>query len=503
MKPASLLLGTAIFLTASTAAFADKASNTVNMAFSKELETADVYYNTAREGLLLNHAVWDGLLYRNPGTREYEGNLATEWKWVDDVTLEFKLREGVTFHNGEPFNADDVVYTMNYISNPDNGTKNLTIAGWIDHAEKIDDYTVRIIAKAPFPAAEEYLAGPLAIYPDEYYAKVGPEGMGLKPVGTGPFKVTELEPGKHYVLEAFENYHDGPKGKPGVGKVDIRTIPDMNTQIAELFNGTLDFLWNVPADQAEKLDAAGKYDVVNAPAMRIGYITMDAAGRSKPDGPMTKLKVRQAVYHAIDRQAIVEALAKGSSKVIDSACSPSQFACAQDLPTYDYNPEEAKKLLAEAGYPDGFTLDFYAYRDRPYAEALTGFLNDVGIKTNFNYMKYAALREERRKNGVPMAFLTWGSNSVADSSAITSEFFTGGPEDDARDPEIIEWLKTADMTTDKTERKALYKKALTKIVDEAYWVPLFTYNVNYVMSPEMSFKATDDELVRFYDFKWK
>ena len=503
MKRSKLIMSTALYLALTATSYADKASDTVNMAYLKELESADVYFNTAREGLLLNHSVWDGLLYRDPETGEYKGNLATEWKWVDDKTLEFKLREGVKFHNGEPFNADDVVYTVNFVANPANGVKSQANVSWMDHAEKIDDYTVRIYADAPFPAAAEFLAGPVAIYPNEYYEKVGSKGMAAHPVGTGPFKVSELDPGKHFVLERNEDYFDGPKGKAKVSKVDIRTIPDMNTQIAEFFNGTLDFLWNVPADQAEKLAAMGKYDVENAPAMRVGYITIDAAGRADPDGPMTKKKVRQAIYHAIDRQAIVDALVKGSSKVIDSACSPVQFGCSQDLPTYDYDPEKAKALLAEAGYPDGFTIDFYAYRNRPYAEAMMGFLNEVGIKTNFSYLKYAALREKRAKGEVPISFQTWGSYSIADASAITSEFFTGGDWDDARDPEISAWLKQADTNTDAEERKALYKLALTKIVDEAYWVPLFTYNVNYAMSKEMAYKPTDDELVRFFTFSWK
>ncbi len=503
MKISKLVLSTAVYLALSAASYADKASDTVNMAFLKELESADVYFNTAREGLLLNHSVWDGLLYRNPETGEYEGNLAKSWTWINDTTIEFKLRQGVKFHNGEPFNADDVVYTVNFVADKANGVKSQTNVSWMDHAEKIDDYTVRIVADAPFPAAEEFLAGPVAMYPNEYYAKVGPKGMAAHPVGTGPFKVTELEPGKHFTLEKNDDYFGGPKGMAKVSKIDIRTIPDMNTQIAEFFNGTLDFLWNIPADQAEKLGAMGKFDVVNAPAIRVGYITMDAAGRFDKEGPMTKKKVRQAIYHAIDRKAIVEALVKGSSTVIDSACSPVQFACAQDLPTYDYDPAKAKALLAEAGYPDGFTIDFYAYRDRPYAEAMMGFLNEVGIKTNFSYLKYAALREKRAKGEVPISFQTWGSYSIADASAITSEFFTGGDWDDARDPEIIEWLTTADKSTDKAARKDLYKKALTKIVDEAYWVPLFTYNVNYAMSKELDFTATPDELVRFFTFGWK
>lgn len=242
------------------------------------------------------------------------------------------------FHNGEPFSADDVVFTVNYMTDPANGVKNMANVGWMDHAEKVDDHIVRIILKAPFPAAEEFLAGPVAMYPDEYYAEVGPSGMGLDPVGTGPFKVTALEPGKHFVLERFEAYFGGPKGMAGAGKVDIRTIPDTNTQIAEFFNGTLDFLWNVPADQAGKLDAMGRYQVVNAPAMRVGYLTMDAAARSG-ETPLTDQRVREAIYHAIDRQAIVDALVKGSSTVIDTACSPAQFACDQSVEGYDFDPE--------------------------------------------------------------------------------------------------------------------------------------------------------------------
>ncbi|MFV0333892.1 MAG: ABC transporter substrate-binding protein [Tropicimonas sp.] len=405
------------------------------------------------------------------------------------------------FHNGEPFSADDVVFTVNYMTDPANGVKNMANVGWMDHAEKVDDHIVRIILKAPFPAAEEFLAGPVAMYPDEYYAEVGPSGMGLDPVGTGPFKVTALEPGKHFVLERFEAYFGGPKGMAGAGKVDIRTIPDTNTQIAEFFNGTLDFLWNVPADQAGKLDAMGRYQVVNAPAMRVGYLTMDAAARSG-ETPLTDQRVREAIYHAIDRQAIVDALVKGSSTVIDTACSPAQFACDQSVERYDFDPERARELLAEAGYPEGFAIDFYAYRDRPYAEAIMGYLGKVGITAKLNFMQYAALREKHRKGEIPMAFLTWGSNSVADASAITSEFFTGGPQDDARDPEVIDRIETADTTIDKEARKALYSGALSRITRDAYWVPLWSYNVNYVMSREMAFAPTDDELVRFYSFGW-
>jgi ABC-type dipeptide transport system, periplasmic component len=328
--------------------------------------------------------------------------------------------------------------------------------------------------------------------------------MNTNPVGTGPYKVDKVEAGKLYELSLNENYHDSPKGKGKIGKIEVKTIPDMNTQVAELFNGGLDFLWNVPADQAEKLaEMDDRFDVVNAQAMRIGYITMDAQGAVDPDGPMTKKAVRQAIYHAIDRQAIVDALVKGSSEIVNAGCAPIQFGCDLTVKSYDYDPEKAKALLAEAGYPDGFEIDFYAYRDRPYAEALMGFLNAVGIKTNFNYLQYAALREKRTKDEVPISFQTWGSYSLPDVSAITGEFFTGGELDDAHDPEIIEWVKEAGSITDRAKREELYSKAHAKIAEEAYWVPLWTYNVNYVLSKELDYTPTDDEVIRFADFAWK
>lgn len=484
-------------------AMADKASDTLKAAFTKELESVDSYFNSAREGVILQRSIWDGLIYSDPQSGEYKGNLAASWKWVDDTTLEFKLREGVKFHNGEEFDADDVVYTVNFVANPENGVVVQRNVNWMKSAEKIDKYTVRITTNGPFPAALEYLAGPVSIYPNEYYAEVGPAGMALKPVGTGPYQVESVEPGKHFVLKKFDGYHDGPKGKASIGTVDIRTIPDVNTQLAELFSGGLDFVWGVPSDQAEKLAVMGRFNVVNESTMRIGYLELDAAGRSGKDNPMTKPAVRQAIAHAINRQAIVDNLLKGKSKVVNSACFPSQFGCEQEVTVYDYDPEKAKALLAEAGYPDGFAIDFYAYRDRGYAEAMLAYLAEVGITANLKYLQYSALRDLRRNGETSLGFQTWGSYSVNDASAITSEFFKHGAEDFARDDEVKGWLDVADTSVDTDVRKENYSKALKKIADEAYWIPLFSYNSNYVFTADAEYTPTPDEVVRFFQMRWK
>lgn len=487
----------------SSPSWAGKADDTLHIAFSKELEHVDPYFNTAREGVLMGAAIWDGLLYRDPKTGNYVGNLATDWTWIDPTTLELNLRHGVKFHNGEAFDADDVVYTLNFEIDPKNGVKNSFAVDWIERAEKVDQFKVRIHTKGPFPAALEYLAGPVVIHPNEYYAKVGPNGVATHPIGTGPYKVVSVDPGKHYVLKRNDDYFAAAKPKAKIENIDIRTIPDTNTQMAELFNGGLDMVWQVPSDQAQKMERLNKFQVINAPTMRIGYITLDAAGRSGADNPMTKLKVRQAVNYAINRKGIVDAMMKGATEVINSACSPVQFGCDSKVTTYAYDPAKAKQLLTEAGYPNGFDVDFYAYRDRPLAEAMIGMLAEVGIKAHLNYMQYAALREKRFKEGTPMAFQTWGSNSLADASASTSYFFTFGGEDDARDRELADVLKKADTTTDPAARKTLYAQALATIADKAYFVPLWAYSTNYVMAKDVSFAPTPDELVRFFDIGWK
>ncbi|OSQ49508.1 ABC transporter substrate-binding protein [Thalassospira alkalitolerans] len=494
----------ALVLAASGAAQADKASDTLNIAFTKELENVDSFYNSAREGVILQRSIWDGLIYRDPYSGEYTGNLATDWTWVDDVTLDLNLREGVTFHNGEPFDADDVVATVNWVADEKNGVKTQRNVNWMKSAEKLEQFKVRIHLKDPFPAAIEYLAGPVSIYPNEYYAKVGPTGMGLNPVGTGPYKVVSVEPGKHFVLEKYENYHkDSPKGQPKIGHLDIRTIPDFNTQAAELFSGGLDWIWQVPPDQAESLGAMGSFTVANESTMRIGYLTFDGAGRTGAGNPLTKKLVRQAISHAIDRKTIVAALLKGNSRVVNSFCFPSQFGCEQDVTTYDYDPQKAKELLAEAGYPDGLEIDFYAYRNREYAEAMLGYLEAVGIKTNFKLLQYSALRELTMKEGVPMSFQTWGSYSINDASASVSQYFKFGSLDTTQDQQIKDWLDVADSSVDPEKRKEYYSKALKRIADEAFWLPLFSYNANYVFTQDLDYAPTTDAIPRFFQMSWK
>ena len=172
-------------------AHAGKKNDTLGFAYDQTPENVDPYYNNVRIGVIIAANVWDTLIYRDPVTGEYKGQLAKSWKQIDDRTLEFDLREGIKFHNGEEFDADSVVFTLNFVSDPANKARQQTVTGWIEKAEKISKYKVRIISKQPFPAAIDYLATAIAIHPAKYYKEVGPTGMNLKAVVSGPYKVVE------------------------------------------------------------------------------------------------------------------------------------------------------------------------------------------------------------------------------------------------------------------------------------------------------------------------
>ena len=489
-------------------AFAGKDNDTLVWSTDRDVDVAMPYYNNVREVVVMGQLGWDTLLFRNPKTFEYEPQLATSYKWVDDVTLEFELRQDVTFHNGDKFDAGDVAYTFNHVSKDDSGVLTKRNVSWMKNAEVVAPYTVRIHLKEPFPAALEYLAGPDVIFPENHFDSApvvgGKKDFGaVEPVGTGPYRITKVVPGESVHFERNENYFDGPKGKPSIGKIVFRVISDPEAQIAELITGGVDWIWDVPKDKAEQLEGMGPITVVNAPTMRISYLQFNSSGKNGNANPFTDAKVRQAVAHGINRASIAKNLVGGASEVIHSACFPTQFGCTQDVPRYEFDVNKAKALLAEAGHPDGFETEIYAYRQREFTEAVIGDLRKIGIKANLKYMQYKALRGLVWESKTEMHQMTWGSYSVNDVSAITSHFFKNGRDDYAMDTEVKAWLDKADTSTDPETRKKYYKMALERISGELYWLPMFTYAKYYAFNQDLDFTPTPDEIPQFFAAKWK
>jgi peptide/nickel transport system substrate-binding protein len=502
MKRLFCLLLAGVLALAPFTAQANKADDTLNVAFQYPLQSLDPYYSPGREGLLLAFWTWDALLYRDPKTLEFKPLLATAMRQVDDRTLEFDIRQGVKFHNGDTLTADDVVQTLNFVADPANHVFNQSAVAWIDKATQTGPNTVQVRAKSVTPAAKEFLAQ-LPILPWAYYKKVGRDGMNANPVGTGPY-TAKAGPNGTFIFTRFDGYFaDSVKGKPPIKTLIYHAVPEMNTVIAQLVTGGLDWAYYIPNDQAAKLGQMPNVTVVNAPTFRVAVLSMDAAGKTSPDTPLKDVRVRKAISMAIDRQAIVKQLVGGASQVINSACFPTQIGCTDDVPHYAYDVAAAKKLMAEAGHPDGFDIDLYAYRSRPIADAIVGYLRAIGIRASLRWTQYPAAMQKRRDNGVPMIIDDWGSSSINDVVAFLPFFFDGGGNDQAMDPKLISLVKEGGATADPAARKKVYAEALNLISSQAYWLPLWTMPVNYAFSSDLDIPITGDENPPFWRAKWK
>jgi peptide/nickel transport system substrate-binding protein len=506
MNRFSRLAGAALAAAAALVApaLAQKAQNAVRFGYDQVPENIDPFFNNVRIGVIIGQHVWDTLIYRDPTTNEYKGQLATNWAWIDDRTLEMTLRQGVRFHNGEAFDADDVVYTLNYVSKPENKVVTQNNVDWIESAEKLEQYKVRIKLKRTFPAAIEYLAGPVVIHPNEYYARVGPQGMNTAAVGSGPYRVTEHSVGKYVRMERNKDYFkDSPKPQPTIEKIEIRFIPDRQTQLAEALSGGLDLIMNVPPDQADQLKAAPHLEVRSGETMRIVFLNLNTLADG-PSAPLRDVRVRRAISMAIDRETMVKQLVGPGGRVLNAICFPSQFGCDDSAaPKIRYDVAEARKLMAEAGFPAGFDIDLFSYRERAQAEAMVNYLRAIGIRANLRFMQYAALREQVRANKVALAHQTWGSFSVNDVSASTPVYFKFLPDDINRDAEVRDLLEKGDTSVQPEARKEAYRKALALIQERALGVPLYSLVTFYVSGKGLDFKTYPDELPRLWEATWR
>jgi peptide/nickel transport system substrate-binding protein len=486
-------------------AAAQKANDTLRISMRDALPNIDPYYNNLRTGIVMHHQGWDTLVYRNPDTFKVEPLLATEWKMPDATTIDFTLRPGVKFHDGSTLSADDVVYTINVAADPASKVSTPTLYNWIDKAEKTGELSVRVKLKRPNPAALDYFTFVLPIYPKAYREKVGPEGYAKAPVGSGPYRMTKVEPGASIDFERFEDYWAGsPKGKPAIKKLAVRFVPDATTEMTELLAGRADWIWNVNPDQYENVNKLPHLTSVRKESMRVGFMQLDAAGRTGADNPLTKLKVRQAIWHAIDRTAIADKLVTGGSRVPSAPCFPTQFGCeAEAAVLYDYDPAKAKALLAEAGFPNGLDVELASYVLPQWGAAVQNYLQAVGIRAKLNQLQVAALVQRSMAGELRTQLGSWGSYSINDVSAILPNYFDGGAYDYARDADVTKWVAEGGSSNDPEVRKKAYSAAIHRITEQAYWLPLHTYVTTYGYSKTLDFTPYADELPRFYLAKWK
>jgi peptide/nickel transport system substrate-binding protein len=469
-------------------AFAGKADDTLNLVFARETDSVDRIHTNSRESQILSTVLYDSLLYGDPQTGKFGGLLASGWKWVDDTTLEFDLRPGVKFHNGETFDADDVVYTTEFVMNPANKLRQQEADfGNIKSIEKLSAQKVRITFKKPDPMALYLFANRLIMWPNEYTASQGHQIHMTKPIGTGPYTMQALNAGKNYRLARNDTYTGGARPKAAIKTINARVIAEVQTQMAEFMVGQNDLSFDIPAELAESLTSNPQVVVAYGGSTRYTFLSLNAAGRNG-NTPLQNQKVRQAISHAIDRKTIASDLVRGGSVAINAHCNPNQEMCLQDVPGYGYDPQRAKQLLAEAGYPNGFEIGLMSSSDlKTIGTAVQGYLGAVGVRAKYEMFTLPAWRNKLLDGESQISLLGWGGGGGYGVDYALGIFFDQGTADYARDSALSEKMKTASSTMDAKKREQMYREILTRINEQAYNVPLFGNGSVYVMSKDLNF----------------
>lgn len=481
------------------------AKDSITVAFSSKFETLDCYQTAQRDNINIGYLLWDPLLERDPDKGTLHPHLVTSWKNVNPTTWEFKLRPGVKFHNGNLLTAEAVRFTiMDRILDPAQKSPVAVQYKWVDRVEVVDNLTFRIITKAPNPLVLEMLNTVFVLDP-AYTKTKGDAFVTENPMGTGPYKFVEWKKDDRLVMTVNENYWKA--GVPKIKKVTIRLIPEISTRLAELVAGGIDVALDLTPDELGTFKSYPTVVPYSFPVLRPNVYQFDSmalAGKT----PVTDIRVRQAIWHAIDRQAIIKHVLNGMATPIDAPGDPLHWGYDTTIKGLEYNPEKAKALLKEAGYPDGFSIDLWELVDSQHLanQAAMDYLSKVGIKVDLkdyrgNIGQFVKILYSHKMTGI--ANLQWGSFNIFDMDAmLTPHFDLEGPRNYSMDKELSEWLDQARSTLDQNLRRTLYQKAQRRIIDRVYWMPFFSLHMIHGHNANLKYKAGVDQVPRIQYAEW-
>ncbi len=487
-----------------------------NSGDAARLDPADV---TDGESISRMDNIFEGLVEYKEGSTEIQPCLATSWETsADGKEITFHLRKGVKFHDGTDFNADAVVFSFARQYDPNHPYHQYgewSYWGYmfsdIEKVEKIDDYTVKIVLSNVNASIMTSLAMFTVNIVSPANAEKYKEDAFKYPCGTGPFKFVEWVKDDHITLEANENYW---RGRPKLDKLIFKVIPDPSARLLALEVGEIHGMeYPNPAD-FERIKANPDLVLMSEPGMNIGYMAMNTGygykdvnknGIKDPDEPLektpgyleplTKKEVRQAINMAIDKEAIVRDIYRGTASVAKNGMPPFMLGYNDEIEDYPYDPARAKELLAKAGYPDGFEVTLHVMPvSRPYmfdppkiGEAIQSYLGAVGIKVKFYQVDWGTYLQETEAGLHQMCLLGWtGDNGDPDNfmnvlyGLNTCSIGTAGNYAFYTNEENQELLTKALRTYDVNQRAEYYKKAQELIHEDAGWVFLAHANQSAV-----------------------
>ncbi len=487
---------------------------TLNVGVASEAVSLDPYYHneTATSSILSN--IFDTLIRFDADYNLVPG-LATSWQALDDTTWEVKLRKGVGFHNGNPFTADDVLYSFDRVKNWErSGFKGKVTA--IESVEKKDDYTVIFRTKGPYPLFPRKVTY-VRILDREFAADKTPEQLGTQAVGTGPYAVVKWIKGASLTLAANRNYW---AGTPQFDKVVFKTLTNDSTRVAAILSNEVDLINRVPVKDINRIK--GSRNFIMKPGLRLIYLQMDHQRNDSPYvtgaiNPFKDVRVRRAVYYAINENNIVKYIMNGFAEPASQFQPAVVFGYDDTIRRAQYDPEKARRLLAEAGFADGFEVVLDApnnryINDEQIAQAIAADLAKVNVRVKVNAMPKSSYFPKVNGSDSSFNLLGW-SNSDGDASSFLDACvhtydldkgygrYNGGRYSNA---EVDRLIEESDVMIDQVERLKLMKKAQKiALLDEQSIIPLH-YQVDlYAFNDKIAFKPRVDSHLYVFEMGMK
>lgn len=435
---------------------------------------------TAQVNLNAGQQIIEGLLALDNDLQTILPKLATSWERIDDLTMEFELRQGVSFSNGEPFDAEAAKFSLEL------GAVEPAMSGMLGSIERVDvldTHRIRVITSRPDPLLELSFARSSYMLPPAYFQEVGDDAFNAAPIGTGPFMLAERVPGERVVLEPNPGYWGEV---PDIPSITFRPIPEDGSRMAALQTGEVHLATNFPLSMLDRIDATAGVSAVTVEGARIYLVILD----NRPGSQLEDKRIRQALNYAVDKEALLDVLFEGRGTIIDGQqANANFFGYNPDLEPYPFDPERARELLAEAGYPDGLELTFkYPFGrialDKETSEAIAAMLADVGVRTNQVVLESGEFLNQLVTLQLgPMAFA--GYATAPDAHYQYSINLTGERYSYYTNPEYDALVMAAAAETDRATREAMYHEAAAIARDDPPFIFLFTPDDLYGVSDRL------------------
>jgi len=438
--------------------------------------------STVQQEINVSEQITEKLIEFSVDATQFEPRLATAWEQVDDTTLRLTLREGVTFTNGEPFDAESVVYSLDEVMLA--APAYSAFVSMIESAEAVDEHTVDVTSASPTGLMPLALAMGSFQYPKDYLAEVGEEEFGSAPVGTGPYVLDEWVRGERVSLTANPDYWDGA---PAVDEVTFQVIPDKSAQMAAIQSGQIDLMNDIPVGSVETARNSSGLSFVTRPSNRVFYLILSTL----TDTPLQDPAVRRALWYAIDTQSLIDQQLGGlGSQLTGQVLVESYFGFDPDVATVEYDPDRARELLAEAGYPDGFEVVFtyssgrYA-QDAELGQAIAAQLAEVGVTVEQEVLESGTFLTQLTSLELnDMALM--GSLPPPDAHFMYQQFQSGSTYSYSSIPAIDALIEQEMATADADERRAIFREMSDIFQEDPAFVPLFQGEDTYLMDAGLS-----------------